>query len=123
MTVRMKKRVLIAEYDSTQRFSLEKCLHRMNLEIVSTDNGKDAIDLLLANPRTDLIISDIMLPEMSGIELRKAQLQHPEVKHIPIIFLTNHLDHAETIGELSPKLVLVKPVVEDDMIKIMENFL
>ena len=119
----MKKRVLIAENDSYQKEVLEKTLQKLDLEIFSAVDGREALSLLQAHPDVGLIISEIILPGLNGIELRKAQLNNPVVKDIPIIFVTSHLSNAEPVKALSPHLVLTKPVSPEDLLKIVGNLI
>lgn len=119
----MKRRVLIAEDDSNERFVLEKTFAQHDIDILSTDNGKEALKLLRSNPDIGLIIADIIMPEMNGLELRKAQLREPALKDIPIVFVTPHLTLAEPAQELSPQLILTKPLTSEDLNIIVLNLL
>lgn len=56
-------------------------------EVIKAYNGKAAYDLAKAN-KPDVIISDVMMPHMSGVELLKALRNDPETEHIPVILLS-----------------------------------
>ncbi|MDH5657131.1 MAG: ATP-binding protein, partial [Spirochaetia bacterium] len=55
--------------------------------IIEAANGKDALDKLLSG-HIDIIVSDIMMPEMDGFELILQMDKNPELRHIPLVFLT-----------------------------------
>lgn len=56
-------------------------------EVIKAYNGKDALELARQR-RPDLVISDVMMPHMSGVELLKALRDDPETKKIPMILLS-----------------------------------
>ncbi len=62
-------------------------LEEAGFEISVADNGKDAIEMVKAD-KPDLILLDIMMPEMSGFEVIRHLKANPETEEIPVIFLT-----------------------------------
>lgn len=77
-------------------------------------NGKEAIDVI-SSRKPDLILLDIVLPDLSGYEVCKALKKNPETENIPIIFVTGLEDKkSESIGlEAGAIDYVVKPVVSD----------
>lgn len=119
----MKKKILIIEDDLALRYMLQRSLHNLDLDIVAADNGKVALEILQSDPNIVLIITDIVMPQMTGIEFRKKQLMDKKISNIPIIFLTGHLNHISSASELNPYVVLTKPVMPEDFRKIIENLI
>ena len=63
-------------------------MKRLNIEhTLEAENGKQALDLL-KKEEIDLIISDWIMPEMTGMELLRACKDDPEIRHIPFIMVT-----------------------------------
>jgi CheY-like chemotaxis protein len=60
------KRALIVDDDIRNIFAITAVLERHQMEVLSTENGKAAIDLLQKTPRIDVVLMDIMMPEMDG---------------------------------------------------------
>ena len=64
--------VLVVDDDVRNIFALTSVLKHHNLKVVHADNGRDGIDLLERTPEVDIVLMDIMMPEMDGYETMKA---------------------------------------------------
>ena len=85
-------------------------LERAGYQVDTAFNGADALKLLLTN-RYDLLISDVMMPQMDGMELLQHVRQDPEMADLPVILLTaKSTDKDITGGYVSGSdLYLTKP--------------
>lgn len=83
----MKTKVLIAEDTEDSRIVLERLLASQGFEVASGVNGLEALQLAKANP-PDIIISDILMPEMDGFELCRQIKRYPDLHKIPFVFYT-----------------------------------
>lgn len=81
----MKKILLVDDELDILEF-LKYNLEQDNFEVLVSTNGKDALKKISQNP--DLIVLDIMMPEMDGFELYQQIKKNKDYQHIPIIFLT-----------------------------------
>jgi two-component system alkaline phosphatase synthesis response regulator PhoP len=81
----MKKILLVDDEEDILEF-LKYNLEQENFEVLLSTNGKDALKKISQNP--DLIVLDIMMPEMDGFELYELIRNNKESQDIPIIFLT-----------------------------------
>ncbi len=118
----MKKTIFILEDDEAQRYVLEKSLSDQSCRVILTASTQEAMDYLQnTEEKIDLFIADILLPGLNGLEFRKFLLSSDNFSHIPFIFLTGHLRYAQKASELSPHLVLTKPIHGDDVKKIITN--
>jgi len=77
------KRILLSEDDLFMRILIKKYLENLDFEVWETDNGLSALVKISENGLPDLVITDVMMPEMNGYELMK-NIQK-ENKSIPII--------------------------------------
>ena len=82
------KRVLVVDDDVRNVFALTSVLERHGMNVVFAENGKDGIAALQANPDVDIVLMDIMMPEMDGHETMAAIRQLPQFAKLPIIALT-----------------------------------
>ncbi|MBO9699308.1 MAG: response regulator [Sporocytophaga sp.] len=82
------KKVLIADDDMRNIYSLTNVLEDQGMHVVVAYDGRQAIDELDANPDTDIILMDIMMPEMDGIDATKSIRSKPEYRNLPIIAIT-----------------------------------
>jgi two-component system, sensor histidine kinase and response regulator len=83
----MKSRILLIDDELYFQENLKEILTFHGFEVVSVDNGRDALELL-SSKRFDLIISDISMPEMDGFELLSSIKNIPGLENTPFIFLT-----------------------------------
>jgi CheY-like chemotaxis protein len=82
------KKVLIVEDDLRNIFSLTCYFEEKNVQIFTAENGKVALDLLNREDNIDLVLMDIMMPEMDGYEAMKEIRKQDRFKSLPIIALT-----------------------------------
>jgi HAMP domain-containing protein/signal transduction histidine kinase/CheY-like chemotaxis protein len=82
------KKVLIVDDDMRNIFALSTILEEHDMEIVSADNGRDAIRILREDPDVDIVLMDIMMPEMDGMETMREIRKVPELKKLPIVAVT-----------------------------------
>jgi CheY-like chemotaxis protein/signal transduction histidine kinase len=82
------KKVLIADDDMRNVFSLSSLLAEKNMTIIEAENGREALVQLNAHPDTRIVLMDIMMPEMDGYEAIRAIRKDPRYTHLPIIALT-----------------------------------
>jgi CheY-like chemotaxis protein len=82
------KKVLIVDDDMRNIFALCTVLEEHNMAIVSADNGRDAIRILQDQSDIDIVLMDIMMPEMDGIDTMREIRKIPQLKSLPIIAVT-----------------------------------
>ncbi|WP_405657061.1 HAMP domain-containing protein [Streptomyces sp. RK9] len=82
------RRVLIVDDDIRNVFALTHVLSRVGLVVLYAENGREGIETLERNPDTDLILMDIMMPEMDGYETIAAIRRTPRWTGLPIVALT-----------------------------------
>jgi CheY-like chemotaxis protein len=82
------RKVLVVDDDLRNIFALTSMLERWNLQVVTAENGREALQALADNPDADLVLMDIMMPEMDGYETMRAIRQQGRFHALPIIALT-----------------------------------
>jgi signal transduction histidine kinase/DNA-binding response OmpR family regulator/HAMP domain-containing protein len=82
------KKVLIVDDDMRNIFALSTVLEEHDMRIVSADNGRDAIRILQEQSDVDIVLMDIMMPEMDGMETMREVRKVPRLKHLPIVAVT-----------------------------------
>jgi DNA-binding response OmpR family regulator len=104
------KKILLIEDDSDLFALLKYNLEKEGFQMVGAQTGKGAVDLC-RKERPDLVILDIMLPDSDGLDICKGIRSHPELAHIPIIFLTARASETDRIVglELGANDYIVKP--------------
>jgi DNA-binding response OmpR family regulator len=113
----MSKKIVLIE-DDTDLFALLKYnLQKEGFTVAGMQRGKGAVELC-RRERPDLIILDIMLPDSDGLEICKGVRGHPELAHIPVIFLTARAAETDRIVglELGADDYIVKPFFVRELI-------
>src|SRR5262249_32278469 len=82
------KRVLIVDDDIRNIFALTSVLEWHNMVVVAAESGKEAIRVLQKEPNVDIVLMDIMMPEMDGLETTRAIRSIPRFQGLPIIAVT-----------------------------------
>jgi signal transduction histidine kinase/CheY-like chemotaxis protein len=119
------KKVLIVDDDIRNIFALTSVLERYEMVTVSAETGRDAINLLQASPDVDIVLMDIMMPEMDGIDTMKAIRQISRFKSLPIVAVTAKAmkGDREKCFEAGAWDYLAKPVDAEQMLASLRAWL
>lgn len=79
--------ILVADDEPINRALLQRRLEKGGYKVVLVENGKEAVDAVNASP-PDLVILDVMMPVMDGLEACRRIKENPETNDIPVIFLS-----------------------------------
>jgi HAMP domain-containing protein/signal transduction histidine kinase/DNA-binding response OmpR family regulator len=82
------KKVLLVDDDIRNIFAMTSVLERFKMQVISAENGKDAIQMLIDSPDVNVVLMDIMLPTMDGYATTRAIREIEGFEHLPIIAVT-----------------------------------
>jgi CheY-like chemotaxis protein len=119
------KKVLIVDDDVRNVFALASVFEARGMAVVFAENGKDGIGTLEENPDVDLVLMDIMMPEMDGYETTQAIRRMPDFKQLPIVALTAKAmkgDREKSIASGASDYI-TKPVDVDQLLALMRVWL
>lgn len=111
-----KKIILLVEDDQLDVISVERSLNRLeqNYELYTAYNGIEALEILKAHPDTlpDIILLDLNMPKMNGIEFLKIIRNHDSYKNIDVFIMTTSGEEADrrTAEEFGICGYLMKPL-------------
>lgn len=119
------KKVLIVDDDVRNIFALTSLLERYQMETLYAENGREAIDLLQKTTDIDIILMDIMMPEMDGYETTRAIRQQSQFKSLPIIALTAKAMQGdrEKCIEAGASDYITKPVDTEQLLSLLRVWL
>jgi CheY-like chemotaxis protein len=119
------KKVLIVDDDMRNIFALSTVLEDHEMIVVSADNGRDAIKLLHSQRDVDVVLMDIMMPEMDGIDTMREIRKVPALKSLPIIAVTAKAmkGDREKCIEAGAWDYLSKPVDTEQMLAVLRAWL
>jgi len=117
--------VLIVDDDVRNVFALTSALEGRGIEVLFAENGRDGIDLLKKNPQVDLVLMDVMMPNMDGYEATRAIREVPELADLPIIVVTAKVmeeDRAKSLAAGASDYI-TKPVDVEQLLSLMRVWL
>ena len=107
-----RRRVLIAEDEALIRLDLAEMLDEAGYEVVAqAANGEEAVELAREH-RPDLVITDVKMPKVDGLEVLRRVKQDPKLRHIPVVMLTSSSEERDLVESysLGVNAYVVKPV-------------
>jgi CheY-like chemotaxis protein len=110
-----RSRVLLVEDDNSLRRYVEVMLQRAGYEVLSAADGLEAMKLAL-NSAVDIVITDAMMPNLSGHELGRFLRNSPKLSHIPIILLSGLERKEGSQEEGYADALFSKPVSAEDLL-------
>jgi CheY-like chemotaxis protein len=119
------KRVMIVDDDVRNIFSLTSVLESHGMSVTFAENGKDALAALSSTPDVDLVLMDVMMPEMDGYETTRAIRQMSQFRNLPIIALTAKAmkgDREKCIAAGASDYI-TKPVDTEQLLSLMRVWL
>jgi CheY-like chemotaxis protein len=119
------RKVLIVDDDMRNIFALSTILEEHNMVIASADNGRDAIKSLQADPGIEIVLMDIMMPEMDGMETMREIRKLAQFRSLPIVAVTAKAmkGDREKCIEAGAWDYLSKPVDPDQLLGVLRAWL
>jgi CheY-like chemotaxis protein len=117
--------VLLVDDDSRNIFALSSLLERRGMNVLTTTNGREAIDLVENAPNLAIVLMDIMMPEMDGYQTIERIRQNPTHRRLPIIALTAKAmkGDREKCLEAGASDYLAKPVNTEQLLTALRMWL
>jgi two-component system response regulator MprA len=115
-----ERRVLVVDDDPSIQGFLAEALADEGYAVRTAGNGREALGVL-GEWLPDLILLDLMMPEMDGWVFRAAQRTLPDVAHVPVIVLSATRDLTAKVQTLAPAEVFAKPFDLDRLLGTIER--
>jgi signal transduction histidine kinase/CheY-like chemotaxis protein/HAMP domain-containing protein len=115
------KNILVVDDDVRNLFALTTVFERFNINVITAESGKEAIQLLNENPKIDMVLMDIMMPEMDGYETTQKIRREHKNNTLPIIAVTAKAmkgDRQKCI-EAGASDYITKPLKIDQLLSLM----
>jgi two-component system chemotaxis response regulator CheY len=116
---------MIIDDSATILMSMEAILQKAGFNTAKANGGEDAIAKLSEGLKPNLVITDVHMPGMNGIEVTRRIRAMPGLQFIPILVVTTESQQAKRDEARAAKATgwLVKPVQPDDLIKVVKQIL
>jgi HAMP domain-containing protein/signal transduction histidine kinase/CheY-like chemotaxis protein len=115
------KNILVVDDDVRNLFALTTVFERYNINVITAESGRDAIQILNDDPKIDMVLMDIMMPEMDGYETTQKIRREHKNSSLPIIAVTAKAmkgDRQKCI-EAGASDYITKPVKIDQLLSLM----
>lgn len=119
------KTILILDDHKEILLLLKKQLESQKHSVFTFERADDALEFLIENPnKIDVIISDVMIPIMDGMDFVHEVKQTDSIKHIPVLFISAMSDEylKEHTAKLGAKDFLTKPIQAEDLFNKINSF-
>ena len=119
------KTVLVADDDVRNIFSLTKSLENYGMNVITAIDGKDALAQLTAHKNIDIVLMDMMMPEMDGYESTKRIRENSKYKNLPVIAVTAKamMGDREKCINAGASDYITKPVDADQLVSLLRVWL
>jgi signal transduction histidine kinase/DNA-binding response OmpR family regulator/CHASE3 domain sensor protein len=119
------KKVLVVDDDVRNIYSLTKALENLKMNVITAIDGKEALNVLEQNPDTDVVLLDMMMPNMDGYETATRIRQNPSMRNLPVIAVTAKAmtgDREKCINAGASDYI-TKPVDVDQLLSLLRVWL
>lgn len=119
------KKILLVDDDMRNVFALSKILKERGMKVIKAENGKNALEMLETHSDIDLVLMDIMMPEMDGYEAMRRIRSQMKFKHLPIVALTAKAmkDDKQKCIDAGANDYISKPVDVERLLSLMRVWL
>ena len=111
--------------DARNIFALATVLENQNMEVLTATNGRQAIELIQSTPDLDVVLMDIMMPEMDGYETMREIRKEQRFRSLPILALTAKAmkGDREKCLEAGASDYIAKPVNIEQLLSLLRVWL
>ena len=113
--------ILIVEDDEGVQQSLAALLRDEGYEVETVNDGTTALRRLTEGPPPSLILLDLMMPQMDGIEFRSRQLADSRIANVPVIVVSARADGRRTAERIGAADFLPKPMSFEALLHAVQN--
>jgi CheY-like chemotaxis protein len=110
-----RRSILVVDDDTDLRETVADALVEEGYEVATAPNGAEALRLLRAGARPNVILLDLMMPVLDGWGFRAEQLRDPSIASIPVIVFTAYAVSDEAAEKLKADRMLRKPILLRDL--------
>jgi signal transduction histidine kinase/HAMP domain-containing protein/CheY-like chemotaxis protein len=119
------KRVLIVDDDLRNAFAISSILELYGMTVLHASDGQTGIDMLRTTPGIDIVLMDVMMPEMDGYVTTGAIRKIPEFGRLPVIAVTARAMHGDRDKSIAAGAsdYVTKPVDTEELLACMERWI
>lgn len=117
-------KILVVDDSPTEIYQFKEMLEKLGHEVLTAENGRDGV-ALAQSEQPDLVLMDIVMPDMNGFQATRIICRGDQTRHIPVVIVSSKSQDTDKVwGERQgAKGYLTKPVDQRDLATIMESVL
>lgn len=116
--------ILVVDDSQTEIYVLKKILEKFDHQVITAEDGEKAIEVT-QREKPDLIIMDVVMPNLNGFQATRRITKAEETSHIPIIIVSSKHQETDRLWGMrqGAKGYLAKPVAEEDLMAEIDKLL
>lgn len=117
-------RILIVDDSPSQLLGIRRIVEKLGHEAISAEDGAAGVEVA-KQELPDLILMDVVMPNLNGFQATRMISKSPETAHIPIILVTTKDQETDKVWGMrqGAKAYVTKPIREEDLVKTLKEFL
>ncbi|EIL95102.1 MULTISPECIES: twitching motility response regulator PilH [Rhodanobacter] len=117
-------RILIVDDSPSQLLGIKRIVEKLGHETLSAEDGAAGVEVAKAE-KPDLILMDVVMPNLNGFQATRTISKNADTAHIPIILVTTKDQETDKVWGMrqGAKAYVTKPIREEELIKALEEFL
>ena len=117
-------RILIVDDSPSQLLGIKRIVEKLGHEAFSAEDGAAGVEVA-KQELPDLILMDVVMPNLNGFQATRTISKNPETAHIPIILVTTKDQETDKVWGMrqGAKAYVTKPIKEEDLVKTLNDFL
>jgi twitching motility two-component system response regulator PilH len=117
-------RILIVDDSPSQLLGIKRIVEKLGHEALTAEDGAAGVDAA-RREKPDLILMDVVMPNLNGFQATRTISKDPDTAHIPIVLVTTKDQETDKVWGMrqGAKAYVTKPIKEDDLVKTLNEFL
>ena len=117
-------RILIVDDSPSQLLGMKRIVEKLGHEIVTAEDGASGVEVA-KNTMPDLILMDVVMPNLNGFQATRSITREPSTKHIPIVLVTTKDQDTDRVWGMrqGAKAYITKPFSESELADMIQQML
>ncbi|GAB4458056.1 MAG: response regulator [Elainellaceae cyanobacterium] len=122
MSITLMKTILVVEDTPSEMKLISYYLQESGYSVINAVSAKEALERIIEK-KPDVIITDVVMPEMSGFELCRNLKKHPETEKVPVIICTSKNQEIDRLWAMrqGANAYLTKPFTREELLKVVQS--
>jgi twitching motility two-component system response regulator PilH len=115
-------KILVVDDSPTEVFQFKEMLEQMGYEVVTAENGREGV-VMAASEQPDIVLMDIVMPDMNGFQATRQITRSADTKHIPVIIVSSKNQETDKVWgqRQGARGYVTKPVDTEELVSVMQG--